>query len=84
MGGPALSASDSAGHQMAAVSVEILFKLIGLKYGDQVWELGYGNYPRLAVLAALVTQRAVIATEVPGIYLTTIARYFSYQSSRGQ
>jgi hypothetical protein len=76
MSGPDLSAGDSAGHQMAAVSVEMLFKLIRLKRGDQVWELGYGNYPRLAVLAALVTQKAVIATELPDIWLTTIERYF--------
>jgi protein-L-isoaspartate O-methyltransferase len=58
-------AADSSGHPMAVKSVFELFGIIGLKKGDTVLEIGYGNYPRLAIYAAIVTQKVVVATDFP-------------------
>jgi hypothetical protein len=57
--------ADSVGDgiPMALESVIKLFRLMGIGKNDLVLEAGYGHYPRLAILAAFVTQRPTIAFE---------------------
>ena len=57
--------ADSVGDgiPMAEESVIKLFRMMGLGKNDVVLEAGYGHYPRLAVLAAFVTQQPTLAFE---------------------
>lgn len=57
--------ADRVGHPMASITIVELFLRIGLTKGDIVLEIGYGNYPRLAIYAAIITQQVVVATDFP-------------------
>jgi hypothetical protein len=69
----------STGHQMASKSIRLLFKAVALQKGDIVLEMGYGNYPRLAIMAAILTGNLVIATECLGnIYCLIVLLYIRF------
>ena len=71
-----VSGSSSVGHQMSAESVKDLLLAMRLGEDDTAVEVGFGNYPRLAAFAAMVTRRTVIATDVKGRFYYFLYVYF--------
>jgi len=58
------------GIPMSEESIKTLFEKADLRKDDCVLEIGFGGYPRLAILSRLITKTITTATELPGPFET--------------